>query len=152
MLLTPPRYQCLNVTETPQTQQSPNELMIPTLTPSVPPFVFPISVNSTTIHPGLYARTLGVTENLSLLFPTFNWYSQTRGLHTISSFNDVISFLFFIPTATALVQIFIISNMDHGDSHLAGPPADRCTSFNPFSKHSPNNLFKMHRRANYPTV
>ena len=152
MFLTPPSYRCLNVTEALQTQQSQNELLIPTLTPSVLPFVSPISVNSIIIHPGLYARTLGVIENLflSLLVHTFNDISKTWGLNTTLSFNDVLtSFLFFILTATTLVQILIIIYLHHGGSHLVGPPADRYASFNPFSKQLTNNLFKMHRRANY---
>lgn len=69
----------MNVTETLQTQQSQKELMVLTPKASVHPFTSSVSGNSITIHPGLYARILGVIENPFLLFLTYNWSPKPEG-------------------------------------------------------------------------
>lgn len=79
--------------------------------------------------------------------------TKTWGLHRISSFNEILAiFLFFPPIATALIQVLIITYMDHGRSHLTGPSASRRILFHSFSTQSPNDLFKMHTTSTYPIV
>lgn len=97
-------------------------------------------------------RWVSSQSPFSLLFSTSNWLPRPvgyTGSHPLMTYWSV-----FFSSYSLLLPSFkssLAPTLDNGHIHLAGP-ASKCISFNSFSTQSPNVLFKIHRRSNYPIV